>query len=567
MENRGISTKIACCWLLLWLALLCPDLATAQTLHLARLSIDAPAAEVIAGNHDAALVEIDGNTLSEPNKNGNWWRLRSDIDIPADDRPQLVLENPFLNRIDAWLPGQSTPSRHALFGAYADARYSTRALVVDLPDGLSAGAPLWLRVDALARTPIVVSIQTHDAVHRADLTHVAWRSAVLATLLALAMLGLAFWYGSGERAHGYFAGMLVVAALYLACMGGEIRYLGWAAQPFTDSPAAQRLLGCAGVIFCNMFQHLYLDLPRQMPRANAVLMGLALWMLAIAIVNTVHTHAWVARAGNAGLAASALIILLSSAWLAMRGNAQGRVVLLSWLPLVVLVVVRAMEMMGIWQGAAQWTVLALDASFALAALGLTLGLTNKLLELRRDRDHASALASRDGLTGALSRHAIEQGLASTLDKAARLNDAAVSIAFVDLDHFKQINDQHGHAVGDQYLRYVVMRLRNCLRGRDLLGRYGGDEFLLVMPGTRRADAQLVAQRLCDVVSCRPIDVSGIHIHASVSIGIAEHRPHESAAALLERADVALYASKSAGRGRVSADQCLSTELFKPVPVA
>lgn len=398
---------------------------------------------------------------------------------------------------------------------------------------------------------MAVSIQPLDVVHQRDLTYVSWRAAVLATLLALTLLALAFWVGTGERSYGFFAGMLVSATLYLASMGGEIRHLGWISLPFSESPTMQRFLGCTGVAFSNMFQRLYLDLPGRMPRLDRLLMALTLWMLALGVASVLFDGAWVAQAGNVGLLGSSLMILIGSASLALRGSRAGIVVLLSWLPLVIFSAVRALELMGHWGAASAWTVHALDASFALAALGLTLGLANKLLELRRDRDLASARASQDALTGSLSRHAIEEVLARVLGATVESPGALVSIAFVDLDHFKEINDRHGHAVGDQCLRHVVTRLRNRLRAQDLLGRYGGDEFLLVMPDTRLDEAVSIAEHLCTAVSCRPIDVSGVHLRVSLSIGVAQWRPGESASQLVRRADVALYSSKSAGRGRVS----------------
>lgn len=569
MGNRGISTTHVLVQLLLWLALLCPLPAVAQAdgFQLYRLPVQATADQVLAGEHDQALVAQPGRILYEPHSGGRWWQLRATRDFPADLQPKLVFETPVLYRVQVWRPGEQLPTRHALYGPDADSRYSTRALVADLPAGLQQGQALWMRVDAPGSSPSVLSIQPLDAVHKADLVHVAWRSSILATIAALALLAAAFWIGSGENGHGYFAAMLMVTLVYLGCMGGELRYLGWLGDEFFGSPQLQRSLACLGVASCNMFQRLYLDLPRRMPRANGVLLGLTICMLLLCIASALSDSRWIGRFGNVGLIASALMILVTSVRLACRGSGPGRVVVISWLPLVVFVTLRALEMMELWTAQTAFTTHALDASFALAALGLTLGLTLKLVELRRDRDQASALASIDALTAAMSRRAIEEAVANAAEKASRQGSdhAPVSVAFVDLDFFKQINDQHGHDVGDQFLRQLVARLRGAMRSQDRLGRYGGDEFLLLMPATTAAQATQVAQRLCDAACSRPIEIGGQAIPVSLSIGVSQFHSGDSVSQLLRRADSALYASKAAGRGCVSCSDPAPSPSSPPFP--
>jgi diguanylate cyclase (GGDEF)-like protein len=187
----------------------------------------------------------------------------------------------------------------------------------------------------------------------------------------------------------------------------------------------------------------------------------------------------------------------------------------------------------------------------LASLLLAIGLLDKLLQLRRDRDHASRQAVIDPVTKAMNRQGIEERLYREVEQA-RAQSTPLSIAFVDLDRFKEINDRHGHAIGDQCLRIVSWRLRNQLRRNEAIGRYGGDEFLVVLPGRSQHDALAIAERMRISVNCRPLSMSEIRIPATLSIGVAELDAGESMASLFERADAALYASKSAGRDRASA---------------
>lgn len=210
----------------------------------------------------------------------------------------------------------------------------------------------------------------------------------------------------------------------------------------------------------------------------------------------------------------------------------------------------AAEMMGLWVGPT-WLEEGLAGAFVLASLLLALGLSDKLLQLRRDRDLASRQATMDPVTKILNRHGIEERLFKEVEDARGRGDT-LSIAFVDLDNFKDINDRHGHSVGDQCLRIVSWRLRNQLRRGDALGRYGGDEFLVVLPGHDAQSALRIAERMRVSVECRPLSMPDASVAASLSIGVAELAPGESMSSLFERADTALYASKAAGRNRATA---------------
>jgi len=159
-------------------------------------------------------------------------------------------------------------------------------------------------------------------------------------------------------------------------------------------------------------------------------------------------------------------------------------------------------------------------------------------------------ASQDPLTALWGRSAIRTYLAQQLSKAQR-ERSSVAVLVIDLDHFKRINDGHGHPAGDAVLLEVAQRMRRTLRSYDGLGRVGGEEFLVVLPGSGRAAGRAVAERLRRAIdeSAVPTPAGGIAV--SCSIGVAAALGGEtSAEALLERADEALYRAKRAGRNRV-----------------
>jgi len=123
---------------------------------------------------------------------------------------------------------------------------------------------------------------------------------------------------------------------------------------------------------------------------------------------------------------------------------------------------------------------------------------------------------------------------------------------LDLDHFKHVNDTHGHHAGDGVLRQMVQRCRQLFRETDLLGRLGGEEFAVLLPETALAQAQITAERLCREMAEQPIVLEGQSVAVTVSIGVAQAQADDrSLEELLRRADQALYDAKHGGRNRVN----------------
>ncbi|MEG2046819.1 MAG: diguanylate cyclase [Comamonas sp.] len=162
-------------------------------------------------------------------------------------------------------------------------------------------------------------------------------------------------------------------------------------------------------------------------------------------------------------------------------------------------------------------------------------------------DEVKRLSLMDALTGCFNRRALDERLPSELERSLRY-DRPMSLVFVDIDHFKAINDQHGHGVGDIVLREVASRLQSHLRSQvDWVARYGGEEFLVVMPETTVQEALESSQRLADVVRTKPVLAQGMALQVTASFGIAQLREGETLHSLLERADSMLYQAKADGR--------------------
>lgn len=193
------------------------------------------------------------------------------------------------------------------------------------------------------------------------------------------------------------------------------------------------------------------------------------------------------------------------------------------------------------------------AALSFAVLVLCLHATLLALVAARLVTGLRRLARRDGLTGLLNRRAIEEALNAQMQRSRRSGEV-FTLMMLDLDHFKAVNDRHGHAMGDYALKHAAVLLGGELRDVDLLGRYGGEEFLFLLPGLHLAQAHTVAERLREQLAAKPLVHAGMTVVLSVSIGVAESAGTESdSLSVLARADAALYRAKVAGRNRVVAD--------------
>ncbi len=171
----------------------------------------------------------------------------------------------------------------------------------------------------------------------------------------------------------------------------------------------------------------------------------------------------------------------------------------------------------------------------------------------RQAGHLQSLASTDDLTGLANRRAL-MGFADDAVAHCRRDALPLALLMIDIDHFKLINDRHGHPVGDQVLRQVAQVLTSALRDRDHLGRVGGEEFVAVLPGAAMGDAQQVAERMRRAIEATVLAVPGEPLRYTVSIGVACARTDETTGELLARADAALYRAKNHGRNAVVVDE-------------
>ncbi len=159
------------------------------------------------------------------------------------------------------------------------------------------------------------------------------------------------------------------------------------------------------------------------------------------------------------------------------------------------------------------------------------------------RDRMEKRATYDALTGAVNRSVMEQRAPALLDEARPL-----CCLMLDLDHFKQINDTHGHKAGDSVLKEFAAIIRGHIRKGDLFVRYGGEEFVLLLSSLNQEEARALAERICQTVARHPFTIVG---HTTVSVGLACALEGDTPHTLIARADGQLYRAKEAGRNRVA----------------
>ena len=183
--------------------------------------------------------------------------------------------------------------------------------------------------------------------------------------------------------------------------------------------------------------------------------------------------------------------------------------------------------------------------------GLFYGLGFLLLYNELLQHQLHVMARVDSLTGVPNRLALEERFTGMLsaDVAVR---ASFCLLLLDIDHFKSVNDRFGHDCGDKVLKALTGRVNGVLRNADMVGRLGGEEFIVLAPGTGCAAGEALAERIREAVAGEPVSIDGNGLPLTVSIGVAETAPHErDMSSTLRRADKALYLAKHAGRNRVA----------------
>lgn len=360
-----------------------------------------------------------------------------------------------------------------------------------------------------------------------------WVGATRSSPLGIALIGWIIYLSTGWQRAVAWVALMVVFELSVVWIGHRHRTAegnGAQAQPWTQalifSTLVSGLVWSASVWFVWSEAHFLLYVLNL-----CVLVGVS--GIAMMVVSPV---------GRANFFFSLGLLLPPLAQIAWSENAVGLQILGGWLVMFAVQVTYARDLK-------REMVLQLDATARNQAL------VSLLTEARADLQQAmvqlNQLVTIDPLTGAYSRRYVFQLLDRHVANLRR-HGTPVSIVMLDLDHFKRVNDQYGHPVGDRALSAASLAVTGVLREGDLLARIGGEEFLVLLPMTDQAGALLLAERLRQTLADTQLQEGGATIRLPASFGVAQLRPEEDTAAWYQRVDAALYQAKARGRNTVVA---------------
>lgn len=417
-------------------------------------------------------------------------------------------------------------------------------------------APLLLRMEPgrVVAVPLRFAFVAPDEFRREDARWLALATACFAIMAAMAVMALLFAIELRDLTFVHYAGYVLAYALILAIQTGYVAApLEWtwlAHAPTAWGRAATAL----SVLFATLFVARFAELAHYAPRMRLAVLALGVTTFVLMALGSLPIHGLIVVSSmliNPLLIFGGPLILVASVIAWWRGSRYAGFFLLGWTPLLVLTVLSSAQVFGVLS---TWTWLG-DSGLvagAFEALVLSLGLADRALALRRDRDIAQALADTDGLTEVFNRRGLDRRMAELIERALRQR-RPLTLLFLDLDRFKVLNDVHGHAAGDAALIAVARVMRSDMRVQDMLGRYGGEEFIAALPGCDLDTALAIAGRIRADLQALRISLGSPDDVLTASIGIAQLARGDDAHALIARADRAMYAAKAAGGNRVATD--------------
>jgi diguanylate cyclase (GGDEF)-like protein len=509
---------------------------------------DAQPADVANGVHDAAFRAAEGPMLTADRQARRWYRVTPASAWHDAEAPLLVAYAPYGNVVTVLAPPGYVPRRAAIRDRGLDPRWTRHALVFDLPPGLSPGTPVYVALEPGRRFPARLAIETHAAFGASETAYARGMTAILTAIAVMCLVIGAFALALRERTLGFLGAALVLQLVYLLLITGEGYAMPGlrALSDFGFVPVwVTRAFGAAALL---VFVRRFVGVDAFAPRTARAL-GVAAWaFVALALAALLpFLRPYIATIGNVLLFGSSALAVAAGAMGLRHGVRAAWFFLPAWLPMLALDMLREAQLLGL-ANVYPGNEYAQPGAVALAALLFSAGMADRLLAVRIERDLARDQAERDPLTGTLNRRAITARIEAA---CARLPpDGALALLFVDLDHFKRINDRYGHAAGDACLRAVVAIVDEELRGHDALGRYGGEEFVVLLDGASVSHARAVGERIRAKIEVRCATVEGNPVGLTASLGVADTTAGRSAAALIAAADRAMYAAKKSGRNAI-----------------
>lgn len=422
-------------------------------------------------------------------------------------------------------------------------------VAIPLPDDLDKDEPfeIWLDAAPYMNGVITFELLSRAGYEQANSRFLVIATAALAVLLTMVVLACIFAVRFADIAFVYYGGYLLAYGLVMGIQTGYVAsVLGWA-WVTEEVGVWGRLATGSAVLLAVFFLREFTGLRRAAPRWDAA-MRVFCWAMVLVSLTGLLPAAPLQAAARMLVNPLLMIggpLTLAAGWAAWRGGSRsGGYFIVGWTPLLLVTALTSAQYMGSFAGWL-WANEALLLAAAFEAFVLSAGLADRVHLRRREHEAMRAEAGTDALTETFNRRMLQQRLDRHVELARR-GDGALALFFIDLDEFKRLNDSRGHALGDQALRRVAVELRSVLRPDDTLGRYGGDEFLMLLPGVDADSATQRARQAClRIAACGRPPAFGEY-PLTASIGVALLQPGEGADSLLSRADAAMYEVKHRG---------------------
>ena len=525
------------------------------TVELLRAPVpQATVAAVTGGDFDASF-ELLQDPLARAQTGASWLRLRALERVAPAGLPVLVVRKPRGQDVTLYAAGAGTARPLAIAAELPEFR-GLEELVFALPDGLVVGQRLYARVEGRGRGLSEVKFATgalQDVLARGA-THARMIALAFGALAAMSVAALLIWCVLADRLFLLYAALFSLQGLYITYLSGQgfdwplLAYARPLLSHAWNVPAA--LSGAAACLFV----HEIADLQRYSPRVYAAFGWLAVAFVLLAGANVAKLFGFgdvISAIGNLMFLGTAVFTAIVSLLAWRRGVRAAGWFLIAWTLLEAFTIATAARLLVADTGNAEPLLyFGLPLSMVAAGVLVALGVADRLREQRRALTDAERRAQTDALTGVLNRRSIVERLDAACLRA-RARDLPISLLFIDLDHFKDINNAYGHSAGDACLRAIVEPIQAELRQSDVVGRYGGEEFVVILSSADTPAAQPIAERIRERVAGVTVEGFGTPIRLTCSIGVAgSDALGVWGEQLLARADAAVYVAKSAGRNRV-----------------
>lgn len=484
-----------------------------------------------------------------------WLRLRAEENSTPGAVPTLNISKGRHLQIQAYTleNGRTVGLRTA---THLPGFRGMHQIVLALPDRLVAGQLLYVRVDPQGQgwEGIQFSVSTLDQSLATGAEHARMIAIAFGALMAMAFSSLLIWLVLSDRLLLFYATLFSLQALYIAYLSGQgfdwpLLELGAPLMGYTWNVTAA-LSGAAACLFVREIAELRL----YSPKVYAIFGWMAVTFVVLAFANVaqhIGLGGVVAAIGNLVFLGSAVFTLVVAFLAWQRNNRAAGWFLIAWGLLEGFTIATAIRLLLTDpEGAEGLLYYGLPLSMVAAAVLIALGVADRLRDQRLALSDAEKRAQTDPLTGVLNRRSLVERLEAACLRA-RARGLPIALLFIDLDHFKEINDTRGHQAGDACLRAIIDPIHAELRQSDVIGRYGGEEFVVILSSADISAAGPIAERIRHRVADVRVEGYGPPIRVTCSIGVAtsdtlgvwgEH--------LIARADEAVYDAKRSGRNRV-----------------